>query len=104
MRADGYRPEADVATQGEVDPRGVVTQTPPMSLRIALIALAGCISLNVAGEIEKIASPTDRGFAFNWWPKVEPPKGWHRDEDQSFSYGVNALAPDGGSPLAYCGR
>ncbi|MGC4024626.1 MAG: hypothetical protein QM744_05385 [Mesorhizobium sp.] len=30
-----------------------------------------------------------------WWPKLEIPKGWHQDKEQSYHYGSKALAPDG---------
>jgi hypothetical protein len=45
--------------------------------------------------IEKIATPSDTGIVFQWWPKVTPPQGWHHDEGSSRYFGFNALAPDG---------
>src|SRR5207237_10269165 len=46
-------------------------------------------------EIEKIAIPGERGISFHWWPKLPSVVGWHHDREQSFQFGVNALAPDG---------
>lgn len=55
------------------------------------------ISLTAQAEIEKTAVPCETGLCLYWWPKLPPLKGWHQDKDQSYHYGVNALAPDGSS-------
>ncbi len=58
---------------------------------ILLFSMAG------QAEIEKIALPCETGLCLYWWPKLPPLKGWHQDMDQSYHYGINALAPDGSS-------
>lgn len=45
-------------------------------------------------DIEKIAIPSEKGMSFYWWPKLPSIAGWHQDQDSSFRYSVNALAPD----------
>ena len=35
------------------------------------------------------------GICFFWWPKLPQIKGWHQDQEASFGYSVNALAPTG---------
>ncbi len=64
--------------------------------RVLLLgAIASALSFNAFGEIVQIAIPGKTSLSFFGWPKVEPPKGWHQDKEQSFSYGINGLAPDG---------
>ena len=46
-------------------------------------------------EIEKFAIPSEGGISFYWWPKLPPLEGWQQDREQSFRFGVNALAPHG---------
>lgn len=48
-------------------------------------------------DIEKIAIPGEKGMSFYWWPKLPSVAGWHQDQDSSFRYSVNALAPDSGT-------
>ena len=45
-------------------------------------------------EIERRAIPNDHGFSLYCWPKLEPSKGWHQDEKESYHDSINALAPD----------
>jgi hypothetical protein len=47
------------------------------------------------GEIEKMQVSTNKGVALYWWPKVQVPKGWHQDKNNSYRFSVNAIAPDG---------
>jgi hypothetical protein len=58
------------------------------------IALLG---ITARAGVEKIAVPCPNGICLYWWPKLPQLKGWHQDKDQSFNYGVNAMAPDGSS-------
>ncbi len=53
------------------------------------------LATSVNAEIEKIATPTKTGIQLQWWPKVQPPSGWHFDSGSSHHFGFNALAPDG---------
>lgn len=46
-------------------------------------------------QIEKIATPTNSGIKLQWWPKVQPPHGWHFDNGSSHHFSFNAMAPDG---------
>jgi len=61
------------------------------SVTITLLFLSGAAS----AEIEKIATPSESGIRFLWWPKVSPPAGWHFDDGSSHQYAFNAIAPDG---------
>jgi hypothetical protein len=45
-------------------------------------------------DIEKIAIPGEKGLSFYWWPKLPNVVGWHQDQENSYRYSVNALAPD----------
>ncbi|MGC1830211.1 MAG: hypothetical protein WA663_07345 [Candidatus Acidiferrales bacterium] len=58
------------------------------------IALLG---ITARAGVEKVAVPCSNGICLYWWPKLPQLKGWHQDKDQSFNYGVNAMAPDGSS-------
>jgi hypothetical protein len=62
--------------------------------RLAILVLLVLASTAFA-EIEKFATPSGSGIAFQWWPKVNPPKGWHHDEGSSRHFAFNAMAPDG---------
>jgi len=66
----------------------------------SIAKICSCILLlctTAQAEIEKIALPCETGLCLFWWPKLPPLKGWHQDMDQSYHYGINALAPDGSS-------
>lgn len=65
--------------------------TPLRLLPLALLLLAS----SAGAEIENTATPTDAGLKLQWWPKVQPPSGWHFDSGSSRQFGFNALAPDG---------
>lgn len=64
--------------------------THPRSLPLVLLLLAGPVN----AAIEKIATPTETGIQLQWWPKVQPPSGWHFDSGSSHHFGFNAMAPD----------
>ena len=66
-----------------------MTYLRPLSLVLVLLADP------VNAEIEKIATPTDSGIQLQWWPKVQPPPGWHFDLGASHHFDFNAIAPDG---------
>ena len=59
---------------------------------LALIFLLPCVA---NAQIEKIATPTNSGIELQWWPKVQPPHGWHFDSGSSHHFSFNAMAPDG---------
>lgn len=63
----------------------------------ALITSLLLISATAFAEIEKFAIPGEKGMAFHWWPKLAPVAGWTQDNDFSFKYSINALAPTGAS-------
>jgi hypothetical protein len=46
-------------------------------------------------EIEKVGQPCEKGVCLAWWPKLEPPKGWHHERGPSFANGINVQVPDG---------
>jgi hypothetical protein len=48
-----------------------------------------------AAAVEKIAEPSESGLRLIWWPKVNPPDGWHFDEGSSHQLAFKALAPNG---------
>jgi hypothetical protein len=52
-------------------------------------------SVAAHAEIEKIALQTDTGPRLIWWPKVEPPRGWHFDQGSSYHFAFKAMAPNG---------
>jgi hypothetical protein len=66
-----------------------------MSLFRLLVPFLIVLSGAAHAEIEKIATPTDTGLVFQWWPKVQPSSGWHFDSGSSHHFGFNAMAPDG---------
>ena len=69
-----------------------------MKLTITICCFVLFLNMTTArAEIEKNAVQCDTGFCFYWWPKLPQLKGWHQDKDQSYHYGINALAPDGSS-------
>ena len=53
------------------------------------------LSTAAHAEMEKFFVPSEGAMCFYWWPKLPKIKGWHHERDFSFSYSVNALAPDG---------
>ncbi|MGP1682973.1 MAG: hypothetical protein ACTS8S_11665 [Giesbergeria sp.] len=65
--------------------------TPIQLFALILITISGPVS----AEVEKVAAPADSGIALRWWPKVQPPQGWHFDRESSHHFGFNAMAPDG---------
>ena len=60
-------------------------------LAVVLVLLSGSVN----AEIEKFATPSETGIQLQWWPKVQPPAGWHFDSGSSHHFGFNAIAPDG---------
>lgn len=52
-------------------------------------------SASAFAEIEKTAVPCEQKICFYWWPKLATVKGWHHDRQHSYSYRINAQAPDG---------
>ena len=68
-------------------------------MKVATVAfiLTALVVATAGAEIEKNAVVCETGICLYWWPKLPELKGWHQDKDQSFNYGVNALAPDGTS-------
>lgn len=77
--------------------KGLSRQADTVSMRAALFALLMLLSVTDAAfaDIEKLATSCERGLCFHWWPKLPEIDGWHHDREQSFNYGINALAPDG---------
>lgn len=64
--------------------------------RLGMLPLILMLATGFASaEIEKTAATSDAGIQLWWWPKVQPPPGWHFDEGSSRNYGCNAMAPDG---------
>jgi hypothetical protein len=63
----------------------------PHVLVILLLALSGTVN----ADVEKIAQPSESGMRLMWWPKVDPPSGWHFDKNASYHYATKAFAPDG---------
>src|SRR5690349_19472217 len=64
--------------------------------RIRLLASIFLLLSGVASaQIEKIATPTSSGIEVQWWPKVQPPHGWHFDSGSSHHFSCYAMAPDG---------
>jgi hypothetical protein len=66
-----------------------------MRASLVVCCLFFFIAVTTRAEIEKNAQICDTGICLYWWPKLPSLKGWHQDKDQSYNYGVNALAPDG---------
>lgn len=64
------------------------------ALRLACFVLLLSLAVRAA-EIEKRAQMCPSGICLYWWPKLPPIKGWHQDQNFSYHYGVDALAPDG---------
>ncbi|MDR0233763.1 MAG: hypothetical protein LBI31_03030 [Zoogloeaceae bacterium] len=65
-------------------------------MRITAILLSVFLLSSFAyAEIEKLAVPSGERISFYWWPKLAPIDGWHQDQEHSFYYSANALAPDG---------
>ncbi|UHQ18841.1 hypothetical protein LVB87_11680 [Lysobacter sp. KIS68-7] len=64
-------------------------------MRLPAAVLLVLLAFPAAAAIEKVAARTESGIHFMWWPKVDPPKGWHFDEGSSHHFAFNALAPDG---------
>lgn len=60
-------------------------------LALFFLLLSGAAS----AQMEKIATSTNSGIEFQWWPKVLPPVGWHFDPGSSHHFSFNAMAPDG---------
>lgn len=71
---------------------------------LALVALP----LPSNAEIERRAYRTDTGLKLMWWPKLQIPKGWVRDEAASRNMELNILVPKGkpfeNAPTVICGR
>ena len=57
---------------------------------LALLALSGAAS----ADVERIAVQTESGLRLMWWPKINPPTGWHFDEGSSQHYAFKAFAPN----------
>lgn len=68
-----------------------------MKATVTALCLLFLLAASAGAEIEKNALVCETGVCLYWWPKLPELKGWHQDKDQSFNYGVNALAPDGAS-------
>lgn len=68
-----------------------------MRLPLLLIIALLFTTQGAQADIEKIAIPGEKGMSFYWWPKLPNVAGWHQDQDSSFQYSVNALAPDNGT-------
>jgi len=66
-------------------------------LRVFIGILVSFLLLSTAAfaEIEKSAVPCEQKICFFWWPKLPAVKGWHQDRQHSYSYSINAQAPDG---------
>lgn len=64
-------------------------------MRLLAGALLVLLAFPAGAAIEKVAATTESGIRFMWWPKVDPPKGWHFDEGSSHHFAFNAVAPDG---------
>jgi len=68
-----------------------------MKVVVTALIVVSLFAATAGAEIEKNAVMCDTGICLYWWPKLPELKGWHQDKDQSYNYGVNALAPDGAS-------
>ncbi len=64
------------------------------ALKLACFVLLLSLAVQAA-EIEKRAQLCHTGICLYWWPKLPQIKGWHQDQDFSYRYGVDALAPNG---------
>jgi len=60
-----------------------------------LVCLLLVAASGAHAEIEKIAGTTENQICFFSWPKLVPVDGWYQDQQNSFHYNFNALAPDG---------
>ncbi len=63
--------------------------------RYLFIMVLLALSSAASADVEKIAEQTESGLRLMWWPKINPPNGWHFDEGSSHHYAFKAFAPDG---------
>jgi hypothetical protein len=63
--------------------------------KLVLSLLIALLPSVASAEIVKSADIDCKGICFHWWPKLQPPQGWHQDTDMSYRDNINALAPDG---------
>jgi hypothetical protein len=63
-------------------------------VKYLLFVILALLSSSAFAEIDKTATPNDKGFSLYWWPKIAAPAGWHQDKDYSFHDNINAFAPD----------
>ena len=62
-------------------------------LFLVVLILLSCTAI---ADVEKMAMTTESGsIHLLWWPKVDPPAGWHFDESASRHHAFKAFAPDG---------
>lgn len=67
-------------------------------MRVRLILLAGIlllVSSTALPQIEKVGRVCGQGICLEWWPKLEPVKGWHHEDGASFANRANVQVPDG---------
>ncbi len=67
-----------------------------MKVRLSLLAsVLLLVSVTAVPEIEKVGRVCGNGICPAWWPKLEPVKGWHHEDDASFANNANVQVPDG---------
>jgi hypothetical protein len=70
-----------------------------MSLPVIMLVAALCFMLSVPlfaqADGEKGGEVCGEGVAIQWWPTLEPVKGWHHEREASEIYGINIQVPDG---------
>jgi hypothetical protein len=73
-----------------------------MKIRLGLlVAILLLVSHTALPEIEKVGRVCGNGICPAWWPKLEPVKGWHHEDEASFAN--NAGCPTH-SRFRMCGR
>ncbi len=63
--------------------------------KLLILIFLGALAASAGAEIEKIATPNQKGLGFIWWPKLPVIDGWQQDKEASWHFGANALAPIG---------
>ena len=67
-----------------------------MKIRLGLlVATLLLVSHATWPEIEKVGRVCGNGICPAWWPKLEPVKGWHHEDEASFANNSNFQVPDG---------
>jgi hypothetical protein len=67
-----------------------------MKVRLGLlVGILLSVSITAVAEIEKVGRVCGNGICTAWWPKIEPVKGWHHEDEASFANNSNVQVPDG---------